>query len=97
MILRRSCEEDDEATPGPVELRADVGQRESPRARQGVSTPPAGPAWQGPVKELCVHVWPPLTRTVGVDVSLWLCLANSALTADTPNLSKHPSQAECQH
>uniref|UniRef100_A0A8C0TI76 Trafficking kinesin protein 1 n=1 Tax=Canis lupus familiaris TaxID=9615 RepID=A0A8C0TI76_CANLF len=34
-VTPRSCEEDDEAALYPVELRGDVGQRVSPRARQG--------------------------------------------------------------
>lgn len=44
-----------------------------------------------------MHAWPPLTLDLGVGVSLWLCLANSALTVDTPNPSKRPRRAECQH
>ncbi|XP_064445433.1 trafficking kinesin-binding protein 1 isoform X12 [Mirounga angustirostris] len=40
-VTPRSCEEDDEAALCPVELRGDVGQRVSPQARQGVSTPSA--------------------------------------------------------
>lgn len=61
----------------------------SPQARQGVSTPPAVPApGRATWKELCVHAWPPLTQDLGVDVSLWLCLANVALTVDAPNPSK---------
>lgn len=35
-----------------------------------------------------MHAWPPLTQASGVDVSLWLCLANVALTVDAPNPSK---------
>lgn len=35
-----------------------------------------------------MHAWPPLTQDLGVDVSLWLCLANVALTVDPPNTSK---------
>lgn len=90
MPLRRSCDEDGEAAPRPVELRGGVGQTVSPRARQGVSTRQQRLPRQGPWKGLCVHAWPPLTRDGGVAVSLWLCLANSALTVDAPNPSKSP-------
>lgn len=41
-----------------------------------------------------MHAWLPLTRDLGLDVSLWLRLANSALTVDTPNYLNPPSQAE---
>lgn len=91
-------EEDDEAAPGPVELESRCRAESEPTGKAGGEHKPASRArLAGPCAgAVCVHVWPPLTCDVGVDV-LCGCALHLALTADTPNLSKHPSQAKCQH